>query len=615
MKIIQQICLSFVLIFLPLIGTAAIPEQQELKAKMINDLNIIKNTFQVKYAPAEWKLQHAGWDLEEQINFAKEKILSKGNITVKDYQRIVKDFFKSTLDYHVGVTFFSTAVSFLPLRVQGANGRYFITWIDSSLNSPLKVGDEILQFDGVPIHDAVTKLKAIEYDDIDSLTAQAFAELFFTLRVGIMGHQTPNGPVAIVAKQKRSAKTLSCTLTWTYKPDDVKQDAFHQSVLSVLKKPTQAFNFETTEQGQKTPLEAFTQNAYFQKKLSYAGYEGMLAAVQNCHRGDAEKEGEIQVLGSKTSFVPKLGKAIWEAEPENTFHAYLYKTADKKTVGYIRIPSYMGGSAAADDFAKLIALFERKSDALVIDQVNNPGGVLYYMYALASMLTESPLHVLPQRLTITQEDVYSAYMLLALLEDVEAAGFALPIEQRETGENIAGYPFDQKLIQELVKHFHFIIDEWNEGRYFTDNCYLYGIDTLAKNSRASYSKPILILVNPLALSCGDLLPAILQDNKRATIFGTKTAGAGGVLLEHSHPNRFGIMGYSLTGSLVSRLDKQPIENLGVTPDIVYELTEADLQENYSEYTAAIHQAVDQLIKQHKPKPGNPKERIKPGPRK
>lgn len=609
MKLIQQIYISFVLIFLPLIGTAAIPEQQELKAKMINDFNIIKNIFEVKYAPAEWKLQYAGWELEEHINIAKEKILSKGNITVKDYQKIVKDFFKSTRDYHVGVQFYSTAVAFLPFRLQGTNGRYFVTWVDSSLNSPLKVGDEILQFDGMPIHDAVTKVKVAESDDLDSPTAQALAELFFTMRVGMMGHQTPSGPVAIVAKQKGSGKTLSCTLTWTYKPDDVKLDAFLQSELSTFKKPTQAFNIETTEQSKQTPLEALTQHPYFQKKFSYAGYDGMQAVVQKLSRGDTEKENEIQVLGSKTSFVPKLGKIVWEAAADNTFHAYLYKAPDKRVIGYIRIPSYMGGSSAANDFATLIALFEKRSDALVIDQVNNPGGVLYYMYALASMLTQSPLHVLPQRVTITQEDVYTAYTLLALLADLEGEGSS------ETSADIAGYPFDQKLVQELIKYYNFIIDEWNKGHYFTENCYLDGVATVAKNPKASYSKPILVLVNPLALSCGDIFPAILQDNKRATIFGTKTAGAGGVLLQDSHSNRFGIAGYSLTGSLVSRHDKQPLENLGVTPDIVYELTEADFQENYSGYTAAIHNAVDQLIQQHKPKPGEPKERLTPGSRK
>jgi C-terminal processing protease CtpA/Prc len=45
--------------------------------------------------------------------------------------------------------------------------------------------------------------------------------------------------------------------------------------------------------------------------------------------------------------------------------------------------------------------------------------------------------------------------------------------------------------------------------------------------------------------------------------------------------------YSLTGSIAIRASGLPIENLGVTPDYVYEITSADLQNNYTDFKKSL----------------------------
>jgi C-terminal processing protease CtpA/Prc len=151
-------------------------------------------------------------------------------------------------------------------------------------------------------------------------------------------------------------------------------------------------------------------------------------------------------------------------------------------------------------------------------------------------------------------------------------------------------------VQGVVKYMRFIIREWNEGRTFTDPEYIYGVDYLKPYPKGNYSKPLLLLVNELDFSCGDFLPATMQDNKRAKILGMRTAGAGGYVLEHSYPNLFGVQGFSFTGSIAQRADLNPIENLGVIPDIIVEPTVRDLEQNYVDYTAKIHKAVNDLLK-------------------
>jgi len=210
---------------------------------------------------------------------------------------------------------------------------------------------------------------------------------------------------------------------------------------------------------------------------------------------------------------------------------------------------------------------------------------------LASMLSDEPLVVPTHRITITQEEVFFAIQHLHELEEVENDEDARDL----IGSNMAGYPVDFALAQKMKKFFQFVIDEWNEDRTFTNPAYLYGIDFLKLHPKGHYSKPILLLVNQLDFSGGDFFPAILQDNSRVTILGTNTAGAGGYILCHTYPNLFGVREFSFTGSIAQRIDQKPIENLGVIPDILVEMMERDLEENYQDYTSKIHQAISELL--------------------
>ncbi len=95
--------------------------------------------------------------------------------------------------------------------------------------------------------------------------------------------------------------------------------------------------------------------------------------------------------------------------------------------------------------------------------------------------------------------------------------------------------------------------------------------------------------------CGDFFPAILQDNKRALIFGQRTAGAGGHVKSYAHSSRFGIQGYSLTASIAYRPDGTLVENIGVSPDISYKITVKDIHKGYKGYIQALNQEIGNLL--------------------
>src|SRR5262249_29962176 len=161
---------------------------------------------------------------------------------------------------------------------------------------------------------------------------------------------------------------------------------------------------------------------------------------------DKEDDEWDPFIGADKSFIPNLGKVLWRPNADNPFHAYLYLTADGQKVGYVRIPHYIGGDYSAEKFSEIIDQFENTSAALVIDQVNNPGGSIFYMYALASMLSDKPLVVPKHKETLTQQDVLSAVeieeQLTKVVDDEQAVELI--------GETIGGYPVDYQMAQSIL---------------------------------------------------------------------------------------------------------------------------------------------------------------------
>lgn len=576
MKTLKKFLFMVLVVFTPAMALA-----ENTKEKMMNDLDIIKSTFEVKYAPKEWKKIFNNWELEEQINLAKVKIAETDNITVKDFQRILHQFFSSTKDYHVGVQFYSTEMAMLPFRVHSTHGKYYVAWVDRFVSTPINKGDEIVSFDGRPIHEVVTELKIEEFGYPETPTDQGLAEAFLTERIGFAGHIVPQGPVSFTVKHRGQKKLKTYRMNWFYYPEEITSPMTSESYTCMAKGFSQRLQ-------KKQPL---GEHPFFYKNMSTYLYDSFktvakkrhLQHVKSGHDVDDEDDGFIC---SEHGFLPNLGKIIWEAPENYDFRAYMYENNGQR-IGYIRISDYNGRKSRAREFAEIISVFEQNADALVVDQLNNPGGNLFFMYALASMLSDQPLIVPKQRMTITQEDVYFAFENIEELEEIQSDQDAVKV----LGTSFAGYPVDYDLAKSMLNYSRFIIDEWNDGRSFTQAYYFYGIDYLKPHIKGHFSKPILFLVNSLDFSCADFMPAILQDNKRATIMGMRTAGAGGYVLDHSFPNLFGVAGFSFTGSIAERLDNNPIENLGVIPDITYEMTEKDLQENYEDFVKAINKEV------------------------
>ena len=545
-------------------GTHPAMTEAQLKQMMLSDLDSVKSMIQARYAPAGWKKDQYGWDLDAEITKAKAEIMASPDFGVKDYQALLKRLLNSMKDYHVSVSFYSTEMAYLPLTVTMAGGHYFISGINRKALPenvfPFKVGDELTSFDGKPVAQAVAELeKQAGMADVPD-TYAALAAMFLTFRAGASGTPVPQGPVALGIRPAGAAEPAVYQMKWLYTPEYIAPQPY----------------VTRGAPGLKIPM----------------SWLGMMMVQEDAAPGSDQA---AYGLGDKDGFLPDFGERTWTAPAGNSFRAYVYKSpATGRNIAFVRIPTYAVSDPekSAKDFAALVPELEQRSDALIIDETDNPGGIVLYLYALASMLTDRPLAVPQHYITLTQSDVAEAIKFIQQTASAKTDADA----QKLLGPDVAGYPVDYELLKNWTGFYLSTIKQWNAGKTVTDLLPVFGIASL-KPAPVHYSKPILLLTNQLDFSGGDFFPAIMQDNKRAATFGERTAGAGGVVKEYARDNNLlGVQSIHLTATIAQRAGGEPIENLGVVPDVPYKVTTADVQGGYAGYIKAADAAVNALIK-------------------
>ncbi len=574
MKILPKFALFFLLLSSTM--SAAVQERQSLQNQMITDINSVKGIFDSYYAPMGWKISSQNWDIEAEAYKAQGIIKSKSDMSVKEYQRLLRKFLSTSRDYHVTVKFESTEAASLPFSIKGSDGRYFIVDIDRprlSLSSyPFMVGDELVAFDGKPVQAAIDEIKNATFSEPYTNTDQALAEMILTFRAASKGDKVPQGPITVTVIHQMTGQERSYQMIWDYIPEKIKDINSKKAQVAVRAAVKNISRVLTSD------------NPFFRKMLS--PQEELFSA-----RG-TKKVDNNHDIGARESFIPPLGQLVWRTDATSPFYGYLFLTPSDHIVGYVRISSYHGDEEDSAQFADLMGFMQAETDALVIDQVNNPGGSLFYLYTLASTLTDKPLTTPKHRISLCQKDISFLHKLLPMLELVENDEDALAV----LGQNsFDGMPVNYQFSTFLLNNMRFLNDQWAAGNNLTDPTYVYGVDHINPSPIANYTKPILLLINELDFSGGDFFPAIMQDNKRAVLLGTTTAGAGGMVDKTSYMNILGIETISLTASIAERTDKNPIENLGVTPDIEYKLTADDLQYGYEGYVQAILSALEGLL--------------------
>ena len=558
-----SICLSLAMPFAQAEELSSIRKEQ-----LKGELEYVGQMFATQYAPKEWKEKFLNWNLPAAI--ATSKSLIDQATSLRQARMAVVEFLNTTADYHVGYSFISTERAGLPFQVRTVEGKTILVFIDrtklSNIAFPFVEGDEILTMNGRPVAAVLADIKKFLGSNVE-LTDAAMADLYLVRRSGAANSTVDQGPVTLTIKRAANEKVGSVQLTWEYTPEELATGIF--STPFALK---------------REPIVPDL------KMISPKALE--MAEATNRYG-----------LGGRESFLPNFGDRIWETAADNTFDAYMYQS-EEGFIGVIRLPSYIPGYAMANlemsnytkavaDFAGILKHFQKFTRALIIDQNNNPGGSVFYLYALASMLSDQALTVPQHRVALSFAEanswIGSIKELAALKTDEDA-------KKVFGNEGLAGYPVSLALAHSILDYARFYVNEFRTGKDISSPYYLYGVDKINPSPYVQYTKPVVLLTNELDFSGGDFFPAILQDNKRVTVVGTRTAGAGGYVKSSFFPNSFGLASVSFTGSIAERVDKNPIENLGVTPDVLLPMTLEDYRGGFVKYQTGVKAVVKDLLK-------------------
>jgi len=544
--------LLFFLVPFHIFATSSPPAALE---SMEKELDFIQYHMEVNYAPAEWKYTHSGWDLATKIEEAKADLRAAPNLSFSYYHQTLRRFFDSTHDYHVKAFFSASGIAYLPLELLKAGNRYFVV---STLIPEIDAGDEVVACDGVSMETVIERLVQ-RRSGIRSESDYAEAIREFSLRNAAEGVALPDEDEVILSLlSKRTGSPYQTKVEW--------------------------IKIEEEMPGYRSPL-VKAASPSIPNILMMRGLDALRP----------QRANTPFALGSRTSYLPPLGDVVKQLESPS-FDAYIFKDPRGRKIGYLRIATYSPEEdTAAEDFQRLINQMERETHALVIDQINNPGGYVTHLYGLLSMLTDRPLYVPSQTFYVTPDFAKTSVLVARALEEIFVMGTEQDIEEILGFESF-GFPLLPEHYADVYDFFKMVGDEWAAGNRVLPSIYLYGISKIPPHPKGRYSKPIVVLINEQDYSSADFFPAILQDNKRATLFGVKTAGAGGAIGVNALNSPYGVVAFSSTFSLAHRLDGQVIEDLGVTPDVVHELTVNDIQYNFVDYRRDLMKTLNSLLK-------------------
>lgn len=609
-----------------------------------------------------------------------------------DAQQAVQAFINGVRDYHVDGSFRDDAAARLNFQLRGVQDgdtrRFFVGFApESRLGEELAAaldGQEVLSIDGVSMTEAIADLTATGNPRlINNLeTDLRFAELFFTVRLATLGEDLPENDFAVLElRDPATGEITTVNVPWTRSgtPRDGDGNPIEDDVpvaddaLVFADRGRVAMMVEDSAMGAEgaaSPPSMMDPDAYvsaLQQRTAEA--PSSLGVELNMERrfgapslgARLAQRPEFQLfadranvtpmnsdanpyaLGGRTSYLPYLGEVQEEAADDDLFHWYTYTDENGDLAATIRIPSYSPALPPGDQrdvlqvhserFGDIIERFNQLGvEHLTIDQVQNPGGAVPYLYGLVRHLITEPVPTPHHHVVVSDERFQDNLELLGSIPPArDAARAAILAEEPDLsgdeledriavellGESFGGYPVDRIVLRDFIAQFEQENRNFQAGRgALTDPVPISGVDFIrpAPEGRR-FEGRITVVTDAMDISGGDFFPAIMQDTayqeldegqdiseRRIVVIGDPngTSGAGGFVLTRpvdDGPDVIDLASYRITASnAVRNVDPRNlrgrlgIEKFGVYPDIPLVPTVEDITSGhvpFGQHIAAI----------------------------
>ena len=488
----------------------AVPASAQLTAEQkVQDFQNLASLYAKRYAPYEWKKQLFGFDLLELAPWLDLVARSADDL---EFFELALKYVASLDDMHSSYATPSSFVASLGFAVDIYDNRVLIESIDRVrlpvLQYPFEVGDALISVDGKSTDKWIAQFSQFLKRANPRATRRTMAD-FLTFRPQSRIPRVIDLPdQAVVVIERAGGLHESYTIPW------VKTGVPLRWIGPVQSPQTSPRMTES--------MGAVDVPSYLEPLLELTNFrlpdnDPLLSGQAVSPGGALVPRRYVLGLGQRTpvffaglpaGFVQRLGRTATDFHFSGTYEA------DGMRIGYLRLPNFAPPNLAnaISELRTEVAFFEQNTDGLVVDVMRNTGGGCYMLDA-ASYLIPHPFFFFGEEIRVT----------LGRINGIQAA---LEAALR------AGAP--QSIIDIYTEILRQLEEAYRGNRARTEPVPACSLQTHnnepAKDGQgnlAAYTKPLIVLVDEFTISAGDIFAAMLQDNQRGPLVGTRTNGAGG----------------------------------------------------------------------------------------
>ncbi len=624
--------LSLVALTLAIVLSLLIPKNA--KADMMSDrdayrleLNSLFQTMDTYYGPLELKKTTIGlnWPARKQNYVTKIDQLKSSN----DFYFLISDVLNSLNDAHVAMELPSTLTWTLPLQFSSVENSIIVSFYNSTamLNAkcPVKLGDELVRINGKTFEEVQATQPVFAKYGNPITNRSMFARMLTSLNEarGVRLAQFGGPQVTFGMKKAAGGAAYSCNLTYKASGNGLIERGMGEPMThpTPLALSPERYQFEQqldetlSKDGDVLVLTKEMRDRIYHVQQLLSQIHTLMNLTTSLDVSKTAEDPNPGDTGQKLGIgdLPPFFKlpadfkkiefpALGALLNEDAYFAGTFEHKGK-TVGFLRIPSYMPTIVYTMPLGlRYIISKLQKSDYLIIDQTNNPGGMVAYSDMIVKSLTG--LYDISKHLRFVVKPTQGylnqfATVISAIETDTTGtipadAKALLPVLKANYNIVLKAYQNHANLSEPIsmmvtTKFIEIVLDQ------------LYSVIPLHKSieqylgaavfTPQTYEFPVYMMINEFDFSGGDATPATLQDYGRVKLIGVRTAGAGGSVEEFRNTISSDYK-YHLTTSLMLRRNDTYVENYGVTPDLPFTLSKSDYADSFSQVLNKVLNVID-----------------------